>query len=129
MDDQLRYVLLYNYVAMSCVHDAYSIFIYLFIFLLTAPQVLIRALELLYYLEALDEDGKLTELGSKMATLPLTPQLAKMVIASCEYSFFEEITSISAMLSGNAHMLLYCVPLLMFFLPSGCKFKVSKCFD
>lgn len=61
-----------------------------------------RALELLNYLAALNDDGDLTELGSMMAEFPLDPQLAKMVIASCEYNCSNEILSITAMLSGNA---------------------------
>ena len=59
-----------------------------------------RALELLNYLAALDDDGELTELGSMMAEFPLDPQLAKMVIASCDQSCSNEILSITAMLSG-----------------------------
>ncbi|KAJ8366268.1 hypothetical protein AAFF_G00363300 [Aldrovandia affinis] len=58
-----------------------------------------RALELLNYLAALNDDGDLTELGSMMAEFPLDPQLAKMVIASCEFNCSNEILSITAMLS------------------------------
>lgn len=60
-----------------------------------------RALELLNYLAALDDDGELTELGSMMAEFPLDPQLAKMVIASCDSNCSNEILSITAMLSGS----------------------------
>ena len=60
-----------------------------------------RALELLNYLGALDDSGDLTSLGSMMAEFPLDPQLAKMVIASCEHNCSNEILSITAMLSGN----------------------------
>ena len=61
-----------------------------------------RALELLNYLAAIDDDGELTELGSMMAEFPLDPQLAKMVIASCDSNCSNEILSITAMLSGMA---------------------------
>eukprot|EP00731_Ephydatia_muelleri_P034453 Em0060g11a len=64
-----------------------------------APETLMRALELLNYLGALDEDGELTELGSMMAEFPLDPQLAKMVIASTDYNCSNEILSITALLS------------------------------
>ncbi|VDI33480.1 putative pre-mRNA-splicing factor ATP-dependent RNA helicase PRP1 [Mytilus galloprovincialis] len=64
-----------------------------------APETLMRALELLNYLAALDDDGELTELGSMMAEFPLDPQLAKMVIASCDFGCSNEILSITAMLS------------------------------
>ncbi|CAF0755481.1 unnamed protein product [Didymodactylos carnosus] len=64
-----------------------------------APETLMRALELLNYLAALDDEGELTELGSMMAEFPLDPQLAKMVIASCDYSCSNEILSLTSMLS------------------------------
>jgi HrpA-like RNA helicase len=50
-------------------------------------------------LAALDDDGNLTELGAIMAEFPLDPQLAKMLIASCENNCSNEILSITAMLS------------------------------
>lgn len=65
-----------------------------------APETLMRALELLNYLSALDDDGNLTDLGNIMAEFPLDPQLAKMLIASCSLSCSNEILSITAMLSG-----------------------------
>ncbi|GFR73815.1 pre-mRNA-splicing factor ATP-dependent RNA helicase DHX15 [Elysia marginata] len=64
-----------------------------------APETLMRALELLNYLAALDDDGEITELGSMMAEFPLDPQLAKMVIASCDNNCSNEVLSITAMLS------------------------------
>lgn len=65
-----------------------------------APETLMRALELLNYLGALDDNGELTELGSIMSEFPLDPQLAKMIIASTDYSCSNEILSITAILSG-----------------------------
>ncbi|CAH3030876.1 unnamed protein product [Porites evermanni] len=64
-----------------------------------APETLMRALELLNYLGALDDNGDLTPLGSMMAEFPLDPQLAKMVMASCDHNCSNEILSITAMLS------------------------------
>lgn len=72
-----------------------------------APETLMRALELLNYLAALDDDGNLTDLGAVMAEFPLDPQLAKMLIASCNHNCSNEILSITAMLSGeNTHRIL-----------------------
>ena len=65
-----------------------------------APETLMRALELLNYLAALDDDGNLTELGAMMSEFPLDPQLSKMLVASTEYNCSNEILSIVAMLSG-----------------------------
>ncbi|VDM52051.1 unnamed protein product, partial [Angiostrongylus costaricensis] len=64
-----------------------------------APETLMRALELLNYLAAINDDGELTELGSLMAEFPLDPQLAKMLITSTELNCSNEILSITAMLS------------------------------
>jgi pre-mRNA-splicing factor ATP-dependent RNA helicase DHX15/PRP43 len=64
-----------------------------------APETMMRALEELNYLGALDDDGNMTEIGRQMAEMPLEPQLAKMLIASCEYGCSNEILSIVAMLS------------------------------
>jgi len=47
-------------------------------------QTLITALQMLYSLGALDEEGLLTRLGRKMAEFPLEPQLSKMLIASVD---------------------------------------------
>ncbi|KAK0230461.1 P-loop containing nucleoside triphosphate hydrolase protein [Armillaria fumosa] len=64
-----------------------------------APETLLRALELLNFLSALDDDGNLTALGSIMAEFPLDPQLAKMLIVSPEFKCSNEILTITAMLS------------------------------
>lgn len=67
-----------------------------------APETLMRALELLNYLGALDDDGNLTKLGELMSEFPLDPQLAKMLVVSPDYQCSNEILSITAMLSGKA---------------------------
>ncbi|CDO68562.1 hypothetical protein BN946_scf184998.g59 [Trametes cinnabarina] len=64
-----------------------------------APETLMRALELLNYLAALDDEGQLTPLGSIMADFPLDPQMAKMLIVSPEFNCSNEILTIVAMLS------------------------------
>jgi len=64
-----------------------------------APETLMRALETLNYLAALDDDGELTQLGSLMAEFPLDPLQSKMLIASCELQCSNEILSGVAMLS------------------------------
>eukprot|EP01025_Chloroclados_australasicus_P055757 TRINITY_DN6830_c0_g1_i3.p1 TRINITY_DN6830_c0_g1~~TRINITY_DN6830_c0_g1_i3.p1 ORF type:complete len:736 (+),score=89.37 TRINITY_DN6830_c0_g1_i3:2-2209(+) len=64
-----------------------------------APETLMRALELLNYLGAIDDDGNMTEVGNIMAEFPLDPQLAKMMVASPEFRCSNEILTIAAMLS------------------------------
>jgi pre-mRNA-splicing factor ATP-dependent RNA helicase DHX15/PRP43 len=65
-----------------------------------APETLMRALELLNYLGALDDDGNLTKLGQLMSEFPLDPQMSKMLVVSPEFNCSNEILSITAMLSG-----------------------------
>ncbi|KAF7721085.1 DEAH-box ATP-dependent RNA helicase prp22 [Apophysomyces ossiformis] len=62
---------------------------------------LIQALEQLYALQALDDEGLLTRLGRKMAEFPLEPQLSKMLIQSVELNCSEEILTIVAMLTAQ----------------------------
>ena len=62
-------------------------------------NTMLTALEELYALSALDDEGLLTRLGRKMADFPMEPGLAKVLIASEESSCSEEMLSIVAMLS------------------------------
>jgi len=64
-----------------------------------APETLMRALELLNYLGALDDDCELTRVGEAMAEFPLDPQLARMLIAAPELNCSNEVLSIAALLS------------------------------
>ncbi|KAL4290696.1 hypothetical protein GQ457_14G011790 [Hibiscus cannabinus] len=67
-----------------------------------APQALISAMEQLYSLGALDEEGLLTKLGTKMAEFPLDPPLSKMLLASVDLGCSDEILTIIAMIqTGN----------------------------
>lgn len=64
-----------------------------------APETLMRALEELHYLGALDDEGGLTQIGSIMSDFPLEPQLAKMLISSPQFNCSNEILTITSMLS------------------------------
>ncbi|KAI4372026.1 hypothetical protein MLD38_010313 [Melastoma candidum] len=64
-----------------------------------APETLMRALEVLNYLGALDDDGNLTKMGEIMSEFPLDPQMSKMLVVSPEFNCSNEILSITAMLS------------------------------
>ncbi|VYS58696.1 unnamed protein product [Arabidopsis thaliana] len=66
------------------------------------PQALISAMEQLYSLGALDEEGLLTKLGRKMAEFPLEPPLSKMLLASVDLGCSDEILTMIAMIqTGN----------------------------
>ncbi|CAL5357754.1 unnamed protein product [Camellia sinensis] len=65
-----------------------------------APETLMRSLEVLNYLGALDDEGNLTKLGEIMSEFPLDPQMSKMLVFSQEFNCSNEILSISTMLSA-----------------------------
>jgi pre-mRNA-splicing factor ATP-dependent RNA helicase DHX15/PRP43 len=66
-----------------------------------APESLMRALELLHYLNGLDGEGELTETGKMMADFPVDPQLAKVLIAGCEqFKCPAEAATLVALLSS-----------------------------
>jgi pre-mRNA-splicing factor ATP-dependent RNA helicase DHX16 len=62
-------------------------------------ETLLRALEQLYALGALNDRGELTKLGRRMAEYPLDPMLSKMLVASDQYGCSEEMATVCAMLS------------------------------
>lgn len=45
-----------------------------------SPETLMRALEELNFLGALNDEGDLTKLGDQMSQFPLDPNLAKMLL-------------------------------------------------
>lgn len=60
---------------------------------------MLTALEELYQLEALDDEGLLTRLGRKMADFPMDPPLAKVLIASVQKGCSDEMVTIVSMLN------------------------------
>ena len=66
-------------------------------------EALLKALELLFALSALNKLGELTKVGRRMAEFPLDPMLSKAIVASDNYKCSDEMISIAAMLSiGNS---------------------------
>ncbi|EQB76931.1 ATP-dependent RNA helicase DQX1 [Camelus ferus] len=64
-----------------------------------APEALMQALEDLDYLAALDDDGDLSDLGVILSEFPLAPELAKALLASCEFDCVDEMLTLAAMLT------------------------------
>lgn len=60
---------------------------------------MIQAMEGLYALGALDDEGLLTRLGRKMAEFPLEPNLSKMLLLSVDLGCSDEILTIVSLLS------------------------------
>ncbi|GLE00391.1 hypothetical protein PINS_up009148 [Pythium insidiosum] len=64
-------------------------------------KALIRALEQLYALGALNDRGELTKLGRRMAEFPLDPMMSKALLAAEKFGCTEEVMTVCAMLSVN----------------------------
>ncbi|KAL2259412.1 hypothetical protein VTK26DRAFT_6916 [Humicola hyalothermophila] len=62
-------------------------------------NTMLTALEELYALGALDDEGLLTRLGRKMADFPMEPSMAKVLLASVEKGCSDEVVTIVSMLS------------------------------
>jgi pre-mRNA-splicing factor ATP-dependent RNA helicase DHX16 len=62
-------------------------------------ETLMRALELLYALGALNDRGELTKLGRRMAEFPVDPMLSKTIIASEKYECTDEVRVADHMVS------------------------------
>ncbi|XP_060239472.1 ATP-dependent RNA helicase DQX1 isoform X4 [Meriones unguiculatus] len=65
-----------------------------------APEALMQAVEDLDYLAALDDDGELSDLGIILSEFPLPPELAKALLASCEFNCVDEMLTLAAMLTA-----------------------------
>ncbi|EKX51695.1 hypothetical protein GUITHDRAFT_157138 [Guillardia theta CCMP2712] len=88
-----------------------------FEFMDTPPILLLtKALEQLFLLQALDKNKTLTDLGRKMAMLPLEPPYAKLLLSSSKFSCSEEILTIVAMLSVDS----------IFFNPAGKREEAAR---
>lgn len=55
-------------------------------------ETLMRALELLYALGALNDRGELTKLGRRMAEFPVDPMLSKAILSSEKFSCTDEVS-------------------------------------
>ena len=60
-------------------------------------ELVIEALIELYYLGAIDENGRITDLGSVMVNFPLEPSLSKLLVTAYENDCVEEMLTIAAM--------------------------------
>ncbi|KAI0230508.1 hypothetical protein L0F63_000481 [Massospora cicadina] len=80
-------------------------------------ETIMKGLEQLFALGALNDSGELTKLGRRMAEFPLDPMLSKMILASEKFQCSEEVVSIAAMLS---------VQNAIFYRPKDKKFHADK---
>ncbi|KAH4807348.1 hypothetical protein HBH61_133780 [Parastagonospora nodorum] len=64
-------------------------------------NTMLTALEELYQLGALDDEGLLTRLGRQMADFPMDPSLSKSLIKSVDLQCSDEILTIVAMISAT----------------------------
>ncbi|KAI0700070.1 P-loop containing nucleoside triphosphate hydrolase protein [Cytidiella melzeri] len=67
-------------------------------------ESILSALATLYILGALDDKKALTKNGRDMASLPLEPSLARVVLAAREYGCVREVLDIVSVLSSNSKL-------------------------
>lgn len=67
-------------------------------------EALRQAINSLTMLGALDEQGRLTDLGCKMSTLPTEPRLSKMIMVGNETGCLQEALAVAALLSVSANI-------------------------
>ncbi|KAI8645378.1 P-loop containing nucleoside triphosphate hydrolase protein [Parasitella parasitica] len=68
-------------------------------------ETLVRnALKHLYLLGAIDEEGKITKLGAKMNHFPLSPCLARVLLASADLQCSYDVLIITSMLAGDLEL-------------------------
>jgi pre-mRNA-splicing factor ATP-dependent RNA helicase DHX16 len=69
-----------------------------------SANAIIKALEDLYSLGALNELGVLTTIGRKMANIPVAPELARVILSAEEFGCVEEVLTIVAMLQESGSL-------------------------
>lgn len=69
-----------------------------------SKQAIIKALNLLYALGALNSQGKLTKIGKKMSEFPLDPIFTKCILTSDKFDNTKQIISIIAMLNESSNL-------------------------
>lgn len=77
-------------------------------------ESLMRGMEQLYALCALNDEGELTKLGRCMAEFPCDPTMSKCIVASEKFGCVGEILTICAMLDvSNSVYYRYCFFLVL----------------
>ena len=66
-----------------------------------SPEKFRKAIELLGSLGALDQDGKLTEIGELMAEIPLEPRYSRMLIEADKYNEIEDVALITSFMGAG----------------------------
>jgi pre-mRNA-splicing factor ATP-dependent RNA helicase DHX16 len=98
-------------------------------------ETLIRALELLYALGALNDRGELTKMGRRMAEFPVDPMLSRAILASEEFCCTEEvrvnIASLDFRSSNKRYQVLSIISMLsesssLFYRPKDKKMHADK---
>lgn len=69
-----------------------------------STQTLMKSLELLYSLGALNVQGQLTDTGRKMAEFPMDPMFCKCLLTSFQFGVTHEVMAILAMLAESSNL-------------------------
>lgn len=69
-----------------------------------SSETLIKCLELLYAIGALNSKGELTQTGRKMADFPIHPMFSKALLTSATFGVYEDVIAIIAMLGESSNL-------------------------
>ncbi|QBM87312.1 pre-mRNA-splicing factor ATP-dependent RNA helicase-like protein PRP2 [Metschnikowia aff. pulcherrima] len=69
-----------------------------------SKETLMKALELLYALGAMNAKGQLTKTGRKMAEFPIDPMFCKALLTSSDYGVLHDVLNIISMLSESSSL-------------------------
>ncbi|KAM9923302.1 hypothetical protein OXX59_005264 [Metschnikowia pulcherrima] len=69
-----------------------------------SKETLMKALELLYALGAMNAKGQLTKTGRKMAEFPIDPMFCKALLTSSDYGVSHDVLNIISMLSESSSL-------------------------
>ncbi|KAG8383282.1 hypothetical protein BUALT_Bualt05G0168300 [Buddleja alternifolia] len=71
-----------------------------------SSEALEDALKQLYLIDAIEEDGSITNIGRKMAELPLEPSLSRTLLEANECGCLSQALTVAAMLSAETTLLI-----------------------
>ncbi|KAJ8139926.1 hypothetical protein OY671_006876 [Metschnikowia pulcherrima] len=69
-----------------------------------SKETLMKALELLYALGAMNAKGQLTKTGRKMAEFPIDPMFCKALLTSSDYGVSHDVLNVISMLSESSSL-------------------------
>lgn len=65
------------------------------------PEAIRHSMSYLYYLKAIDDRGRITALGGKLASMPLDPEMSMAILTAKKLNVLDEVSTIVAFLNAG----------------------------